>query len=73
MFLISQSIRGVAKPGIAPRSGRGDRRFKSSRPDLTEFSTQTVGNSVSHSIKFYKENIILQVLLLLCKKDYNKH
>ena len=25
--------RGVAQPGSAPRSGRGSRRFKSSRPD----------------------------------------
>jgi hypothetical protein len=27
--------RGVAQPGSAPRSGRGSRRFKSSRPDHT--------------------------------------
>jgi hypothetical protein len=27
--------RGVAQPGSAPRSGRGSRRFKSSRPDQT--------------------------------------
>ncbi len=29
----STSLRGVAQPGRAPRSGRGGRRFKSSRPD----------------------------------------
>ncbi len=28
--------RGVAQPGSAPRSGRGCRRFKSSRPDHSE-------------------------------------
>ncbi len=31
--------RGVAQPGSAPRSGRGSRRFKSSRPDHTELAS----------------------------------
>ena len=59
--------RGVAQPGSAPRSGRGSRRFKSSRPDQKSIDQKDLKRPASVFDSIEPRQPLVPVLPTCCR------